>query len=70
MPLWDVSSSSVLGEGTIASEFLTAFFGWDPEANLLELLAWFTYVVVIGYAFLRPQSLPEGAAASPATRNN
>ena len=44
MPLWDVSGSPVLGEGSIVSEFLTAFFGWDPEANLLELLAWFTYV--------------------------
>jgi high-affinity iron transporter len=70
MPLWDISSSSMLGEGTIVSEFLTAFFGWDPEANLLELLAWFTYIVVVGYAFLRPQPLPEGAAASPAARNN
>jgi high-affinity iron transporter len=70
MPLWDVSSSPVMGVGTIASEFLTAFFGWDPDANLLELLAWFTYVVAVGYAFLRPQPLPEGAAASPATRNN
>jgi high-affinity iron transporter len=70
MPLWDVSSSPVLGEGTIASDFLTAFFGWDPEANLLELFAWFTYVVVVGYAFLRPQPLPEGAAASAVTRNN
>jgi high-affinity iron transporter len=70
MPLWDVSSSPLLGEGTLISEFLTAFFGWDPEANLLELLAWFTYIVAVGYAFLRPQPLPEGAAASPATRNN
>jgi high-affinity iron transporter len=70
MPLWDVSSSPVLGEGTIVSDFLTAFFGWNPEANLLELLAWFTYVVAVGYAFLRPQPLPEGAAASPAARNN
>ena len=70
MPLWDVSSSPVLGEGTLVSEFLTAFFGWDPEANLLELLAWFTYIVAVGYAFLRPQPLPEGAAVSPATRNN
>jgi high-affinity iron transporter len=70
MPLWDVSNSLVLGEGTIISDFLTAFFGWDPEANLLELFAWFTYIVVVGYAFLRPQPLPEGAAASPATRNN
>jgi high-affinity iron transporter len=70
MPLWDVSNSPVLGVGTIISDFLTAFFGWDPEANLLELFAWFTYIVVVGYAFLRPQPLPEGAAASPATRNN
>ena len=70
MPLWDVSSSPVLGEETIVSELLTAFFGWDPEANLLELLAWVTYIVAVGYAFLRPQPVPEGAAASPATRNN
>ena len=70
MPLWDVSSSPVLGAGTLVSEFLTAFFGWDPDANLLELIAWFTYIVAVGYAFLRPQPLPESAAASPATRNN
>ncbi len=71
MPLWDVSGSPVLGEESLLSQFLTAFFGWDPEANLLELLAWFTYIVAVGYAFLRPQPLPEGAAAtSPATRNN
>ena len=70
MPLWDISSSPVLGEGTLVSGFLTAFFGWDPEANLLQLLAWGTYIVAVGYAFLRPQPLPEGAAASPATRNN
>ncbi len=71
MPVWDVSSSPVLGEGTLVSEFLTAFFGWNSEATLLELLAWFTYIVAVGYAFLRPQPLPESAAAtSPATRNN
>ncbi|HET7269793.1 MAG TPA: FTR1 family protein [Rubrobacter sp.] len=71
MPLWDVSSSPVLGAETIVSELLTAFFGWDPEANLLELIAWVAYIVAVGYAFLRPQPLPKGApAASPATRNN
>ncbi len=71
MPLWDVSSSPILGEETLLSEVLTTFFGWDPEANLLELLAWVTYVVAVGYAFLRPQPLPEGAAAKePATRNS
>src|SRR5215213_6978954 len=70
MPLWDVSSSAVIGAETLLSQFLITFFGWDPEANLLELIAWFTYIVAVGYAFLRPQPLPEGAAASPATRNN
>ena len=71
MPLWDVSSSPVLGAETLVSELLTAFFGWDPEANLLELLAWVTYIAAVGYAFLRPQPLPKSAAAaSPATRNN
>jgi high-affinity iron transporter len=67
MPLWDVSSSPVLGAETLVSELLTAFFGWDPEANLLELLAWVTYIVAVGYAFLRPQPLPKSAAT--ATRN-
>ena len=71
MPLWDVSSSPVLGAETLVSQFLTAFFGWDPEANLLELLAWVTYVVAVGYAFLRPQPLPDGTAtAGSAARNN
>jgi high-affinity iron transporter len=70
MPLWDVSSSPVLGEEPLVSKLLTTFFGWDPEANLLELLAWATYIVAVGYAFLRPQPLPKGTSASPATRNN
>src|SRR5215203_471973 len=70
MPLWDVGGSPVLGEETLISELLTAFFGWDPEANLLELLAWITYVVAVGYAFLRPHPLPKSTAATPATRNN
>ena len=71
MPLWDVSGSPVLGEETLLSELLTTFFGWDPEANLLELLAWVTYVVAVGYAFLRPQPLPESVTAKePATSRN
>jgi high-affinity iron transporter len=72
MPLWDVSSSPIIGEGSLLSEILTTFFGWDPEANLLELLAWITYVVAVGYAFLRPQPVNDRAAAtpSPATRGN
>ncbi len=70
VPLWDLSGSSVLGEGTLLSAFLGTFFGWNPEAGLLELLAWATYLVAVGYAFLRPQPLHDGAAAtSPSARN-
>jgi high-affinity iron transporter len=69
MPLWNISEASVVGEESLVSELLTAFFGWDPEANLLEFIAWAAYLLVVGFAFLRPQPLPEGAA-SPATRNS
>ncbi len=67
--LWDVSGAPVVGEGSLVSELLTAFFGWDPEANLLELIAWATYLLAVGYTFLRPQPLPEGVA-SPAARKS
>jgi high-affinity iron transporter len=69
VPLWDVSGVQVVGEESLVSELLTAFFGWDPEANLLELVAWASYLLAVGYAFLRPQPLPEGAA-SAAARNS
>jgi high-affinity iron transporter len=68
VPLWDVSGAPVVGEESLVSELLTAFFGWDPEANLLEVVAWAAYLLAVGYAFLRPQPLPEGVA-SPAARN-
>jgi high-affinity iron transporter len=68
VPLWDVSGAPVVGEESLVSQLLTAFFGWDPEANLLELIAWAAYLLGVGYAFLRPQPLPEGVA-SPAVRN-
>ena len=70
VPLWDVSGAPVVGEEGVVSGLLTAFFGWDPEANLLEFVAWVAYLLAVGYAFLRPHPLPEGVAASPAARNN
>jgi len=66
----DLSGASVVGEGALVSELLTAFLGWDPEANLLEFIAWATYLLAVGFAFLRPHPLPESVAARPATRNN
>jgi high-affinity iron transporter len=69
VPLWDVSGAPLVGGEGFVSELLTALFGWDPDANLLEFVAWATYLLAVGYAFLRPQPLPEGAA-QPAARNS
>ena len=69
LPLWNVSGAPIVGEEVLVSELLTALFGWDPEANLLQFIAWATYLLAVGYAFLRPQPLPEGVA-SPAARNS
>jgi high-affinity iron transporter len=55
-PLWDLSGAPVLGEGSVVSELLTAFLGWDPEPDVLEFAAWAVYILSVGYAFLRPQA--------------
>ncbi len=70
VPLWDVSGAPIIGEGALVSELLTAILGWNPEATLLEFIAWATYLLVVGFAFLRPHPLPESVAARPAPPNN
>ncbi len=70
VPLWDVSGAPIIGEGALVSELLTAFLGWNPEATLLEFVAWATYLMLVGFAFLRPHPLPESVAARPAPPNN
>jgi high-affinity iron transporter len=65
VPLWDLSSAPVLGNGSFVSGLLTAFLGWNPEAHLLEFVAWAVYILSVGYAFLRPQP-PAGGVARPA----
>jgi high-affinity iron transporter len=70
VPLWDVSGAPIIGEGALVSELLTALLGWNPEATLLEVVAWATYLLVVGFAFLRPHPLPESVAARPAPPNN
>jgi hypothetical protein len=69
-PLWNVSGAPVVGEEACVSELLTAFFGWDPEANFLEFIAWAGYLLAVGFAFLRPQPLPEGVSQPATTRNS
>jgi high-affinity iron transporter len=70
VPLWNVSGAPIVGEGGLVSELLTALFGWDPEANLLEFVAWVVYLLGVGYAFLRPQPLSEGVPARQAASSD
>jgi hypothetical protein len=65
VPLWDLSNAPMLGNGSLVSGLLTAFLGWNPEAHLLEFVAWAVYILWVGYAFLRPQP-PAGGGARPA----
>lgn len=57
-PLWDATSVAWLTGESVVGQFLTAFTGWDPKPDLLEFGVWFLYVVIIGFAFLRPQTAP------------
>jgi high-affinity iron transporter len=59
----------------VAVGFLTYMVLWmqreSRTASEGELLAWVTYVLAVGYAFLRPQPIAEGSTAtSPATRSS
>jgi high-affinity iron transporter len=69
VPMWNLSSAPVLGEGNLISELLTAFLGWNPEPHLLELAAWALYILSVGYAFLRPQPALERVARPAETRD-
>ena len=70
VPMWNVSGAPIVGEGGLVSELLTMFLGWDPEANLLEFVAWAAYILGVGFAFLRPQPLPEDLPARQAASSD
>lgn len=53
-PLWNLSGVSLLSEESVVGQFLGTFFGWNPAPDLLEFGVWAVYLLVIGYAFLRP----------------
>ena len=53
-PLWDMTHAGFLTSASVVGQSLTAFFGWDPKPDLLEFAAWATYLLAVGYVFLRP----------------
>lgn len=52
-PLWNLTHVGVLTSQSIIGQSLTAFFGWDPEPDLLEFVVWASYLLGVGYYFLR-----------------
>lgn len=63
-PLWDLSGTALLTGQSYVGQFLISFLGWDPRPDLLEFGAWVFYLLVVGYAFLRPQRAFRGVQAS------
>lgn len=65
-PLWDVTEMPVLGATSAFGQFLGILVGWDPRPDLLEFSVWLIYLLVVGYAFFKPQESVAGRDAQPA----
>ena len=60
--VWD--TNPIVDEGATVGVFLKALFGYNGNPSLLEVVAYMSYLVVVGVASLRPRSLVGPAKAS------
>jgi high-affinity iron transporter len=56
-PVWDMNG--VLSETSTLGSFLKALFGYNGNPSLVEALAYFAYLGVIGWAYFRPPTARE-----------
>jgi high-affinity iron transporter len=56
-PVWDMNA--ILSEASTLGSFLKALFGYNGNPSLLEALAYFTYLGLIGWAYFRPPTARE-----------
>lgn len=56
-PVWDMNG--VLSETSMFGSFLRALFGYNGDPSLVEALAYFAYLGVIGWAYFRPPTARE-----------
>jgi len=62
-PLWDLRHIPLLNpQETVFAQFLSGFFGWDPVPSLLEVAAYFVYLVLGSWLYFR------AIGGTPATR--
>ncbi|MHB9148620.1 MAG: iron uptake transporter permease EfeU [Thermoleophilia bacterium] len=52
--LWDMNG--VLNEKAGVGAFLKALLGYNGNPSLIEVVAYWTYLIVVGWLFIRPQS--------------
>jgi len=62
-PVWTVESG-IWSSGTFY-DFMKGFFGWHAETERIRLLAYFAYLIPVGYLFLRGSS---SSAPQPAEK--
>ena len=56
-PVWDMNG--VLNESSTLGSFLKALFGYNGNPSLIEALAYFTYLLLVGWAYFRPPTARE-----------
>ena len=62
--VYDVTRYSWLTIETQAGRFLAGIFGWDPRPSVEQVVAYFGYLLPIGYLYFRK---PKAAAPAPST---
>jgi high-affinity iron transporter len=62
--VYDVTRYSWLTIDTQAGRFLAGIFGWDPRPSIEQVVAYFGYLLPIGYLYFRK---PKAAAPTTAT---
>jgi high-affinity iron transporter len=66
-PLWTITSGP-FAEGHTVYDFLNGLFGWSADPERIRVLAYFVYLIPIGWLYLRELAKPIAAATTPAAK--
>jgi high-affinity iron transporter len=62
-PVWTITSGP-LAEGRILHDFLQGLFGWSAAPERIRVLAYFAYLLPVGWLFFRNEPSDQAAAKS------
>ena len=69
-PVWDITSGP-LAEGSTVHDFLKGFFGWSPHPERIRVLAYFAYLIPVGWMFFRrPVAALAGRQTAPVSERS